>query len=110
MSLYESFDFLKEVSGLLKLHFPLKDYIIGGYFWLSSGEHFLPAFLPVSFFLGQGEKYTGKNLAETQPVVIQVKSGETPVCKSVEKMKQNVDSLRLTPKLAKMTCYPIPKI
>ena len=27
MSLYESFDFLKELSGLQKLHLPLKDYM-----------------------------------------------------------------------------------
>ena len=40
----------------------------------------------------------------------QVKSGEIPVRKDVGKMKQNVDSRRLTPKLAKLTCYPILKI
>ena len=37
MSLCESFDFLKELSGLQKLHLPLKDYM-DGYFWLSLGE------------------------------------------------------------------------
>ena len=31
ISLYESFDFLKELSGLQKLHLPLKDYM-DGYF------------------------------------------------------------------------------
>ena len=37
----------------------------------------------------------------------QVKSGEIPIHKKVGKMKQNVDSCRLTPNL---TCYPILKI
>ena len=36
MSLNESFNFLKELSGLQKLHLPLKDYM-DGYFWLSLG-------------------------------------------------------------------------
>ena len=40
----------------------------------------------------------------------QVKSGEMPVRKNVAKMKQNVDSRRLTPKLANLICYPILKI
>ena len=63
-----------------------------------------------SFFLGQGEKYTGKKLAETQSMKTQVKSGEIPVRKNFEKIMQNLDSRRLTPKSAKLTCYPIPKI
>ena len=41
---------------------------------------------------------------------IQVKSGEIPVRKNAEKIMQNVDSHRLTPKLAKLTCYPIVQI
>ena len=41
---------------------------------------------------------------------IQVKSGEIPVCKNVGKMKPKVDSRRLAPKSAKLTCYPILKI
>ena len=40
----------------------------------------------------------------------QVKSGEIPVRKNFEKIMQNLDSRRLTPKSAKLTCYPIPKI
>ena len=63
---------------MLKLHFPLKDFVMDGYFCLSLGKHFLAAFLPV-----------GKNFG---------------------KMKQNVDSRRLTPKSTKLTCYPILKI
>ena len=70
----------------------------------------MPAFLPVSFFLRPRRKIYRKKPRRNSVMVIQVKSGETPVCKIVEKMKQNVDSLRLTPKLAKLTCYPIPKI
>ena len=33
-----------------------------------------------------------------------------PVHKNVEKMKQNIDRRRLTPKSAKLVCYPILKI
>ena len=51
--------FLKELSTLQNLHFPLKDYM-NGYFWLSLEEHFLQAFFPVSFFLRQKRKYTAK--------------------------------------------------
>ena len=43
MSLYESFDFLKELSGLQKLHLPLKDYM-DRYFWLSLGNIFFAGF------------------------------------------------------------------
>ena len=35
---------------------------------------------------------------------IQVKSGEIPVRKNVGKVMRKVDSRRLTPKLAKLTC------
>ena len=56
MSLYESFDFLKELLGLQKLNLPFKD----GYFWLSLGNIFLRAFFPLSFFLRPRRKYTGK--------------------------------------------------
>ena len=40
---------------------------------------------------------------------IQVKSGEIPVRKNVGKIMQNFDSRRLTPKSAKLKCYPILK-
>ena len=40
----------------------------------------------------------------------QVKSGEIQVRKNVGKMKQNVDSRRLTPNSAKLTRYQILKI
>ena len=66
------------------------------------------SFLP-GFFLGQGEKYTRKKLVETQSMKTQVKSGEIPVHKNFGKIMQNVDSRRLTPKSAKLTCYPILK-
>ena len=79
MSLYESFDFLKELSGLQKLHLPLKDYM-DGYFWLSLGNIFLRA-----FFSGQGENTPRKKPAETQSMKIQVKLGEMLVRKNVGK-------------------------
>ena len=41
---------------------------------------------------------------------IQVKSGEIPVRKNFGKIMQNFDSRRLTPKSAKLKCYPILKI
>ena len=95
---------------MLKLHFPLKDYIMDGYFWLSLRKHFCRLFSRCLFFFGQGEKYTGKKLTETQSTKIQVKSGEVPVRKNFGKIMQNVDSRRLTPKSAKLTCYPILEI
>ena len=55
MSLYESFDFLKELSGLQKLHLPLKGYM-DGYFWLSLGEHFFAGFFSGVFFSQAKEK------------------------------------------------------
>ena len=54
MSLYESFDFLKELSGLQKLHLLLKNKM-DGYFWLSLGNIYLRA-----FFLRPRRKYTEK--------------------------------------------------
>ena len=41
---------------------------------------------------------------------IQAKSEEIPVRKNVGKIMQNVDSRRLTPKSAKLMCYPLIKI
>ena len=55
MSLYESFDFLKELSGFQKLHLPLKDYM-DGYYWLSLVEHFFAGSLPGVFFSQAKEK------------------------------------------------------
>ena len=78
-----------------------------GYFWLKLGKHFLLAFFPVSFFLRLRRK---KKLTKTQSMKTQVKSGEIPVHKNVGKMKQNIDSRRLTPKSAKSTFYLILKI
>ena len=40
----------------------------------------------------------------------QIKSGEIPVRNNVGKIMQNVDSRILTPKSAKITCYPVLKI
>ena len=54
MSLYESFDFLKELSRLQKIDY--KD----GYFWLSLEEHFFCGLFPAVFFLRPRRKYTGK--------------------------------------------------
>ena len=59
------------------------------------------------FFWGQGENTSGKNPSETSSMKIQVKSGEVPVWKNAGKIVQNVDSCRLTLKLAELTCYPI---
>ena len=80
------------------------------YFWLSLRKHFCRLFSQCLFFLGQGEKCTGKKLAETQSMKTQVKSGKIQVRKNVGKMKQNVDSRRLTPNSAKLTRYQILKI
>ena len=71
---------------------------------------FWRTFFPRSFFLRPRRKYTKKNPAETYSMKIQVKSGETPVRKNAGKIIQNVDSRRLTPKSAKLTCCPILKI
>ena len=79
-----------------KLHFPLED--------------FLQAFFQVSFFLRLSRMYTGKKPAETQSMKTQVNSGKLPARKNVGKIMQNVGSRRLTPKSAKLTCYPILKI
>ena len=80
-------------------------------FWLKLGKHFLLAFFPVSFFLRLRRKmHWEKNLTKTQSMKTQVKSGKIPVHKNVGKMKQNVDSRRLTPKSAKSTFYLILKI
>ena len=105
MSFYESFDI-----GVAKIAFSLERLYYGRIFLTELGGTFLPAFFLVPFFLGEGENCIGKKLGETQSMKIQVKSGETPICKNVGKMKQNVESRRLTPKSAKLTCYPILKI
>ena len=66
MSLYESFDFSKGGIGVpIKQHFPLKNY-------KEFAGTFFAGFFPGFFFLGQGEKYTWKKLAETQSMKIQV--------------------------------------
>ena len=103
MSLYESFDFSEGVIEVKKLNFALKDYMDGN-FWLRLEEHFLQAFIPVSFFSGQGENTPGKKPAKTQSMKIQVNSGDIPFHKNVGKILQNVGSSRLTPKSAKLTC------
>ena len=111
MSLHESFDFSEKGIGIAKIAFSsLKDFIVDGYIWLTFwvwGNIFCQLFSLWLFLLGQREKYTGQKLTETQSVKTQVKSGEIPIHKKVGKMKQNVDSCRLTPNL---TCYPILKI
>ena len=76
----------------------------------SLGEIFFSGFFWGFFFLSKVEKYTGKKLAETQSMKIQAKSEEIPVRKNVGKIMQNVDSRRLTPKSAKLMCYPLIKI
>ena len=83
---------------------------IGFYLDWVWGNIFCRLFSWCLFFLDQGESYTGKKLAETQSVKIQLKSREIPVDKNVGKMKQNLDTRRLTPKSAKLTCYSILKI
>ena len=111
MSLHESFDFSEKGIGIAKIAFSsLKDFIVDGYIWLTFwvwGNIFCQLFSLWLFLLGQREKYTGQKLTETQSMKTQVKSGEIPIHKKVGKMKQNVDSCRLTPNL---TCYPILKI
>ena len=102
MSLYESFAFSEGSIGIAKIAFFLEKQYYGRIFLTKFGGTFLAGFF---FFLGQGEK-----LAETQSVIMQVKSGEIPVCRNVGKMKQNVDSRRLAAKSAKLTCYLILKI
>ena len=65
----------------------------------------------MSFFLRPRKKtHRKKKLTETHSMKTQVKLREIPVHKNVGKMKQNVDSRRLTPKLAKLTCYEILEI
>ena len=76
----------------------------------SLGEIFFSGFFGGFFFLSKVEKYTGKKLVETQSMKIQAKSEEIPVRKNVGKIMQNVDSRRLTPKSAKLMCYPLIKI
>ena len=66
------------------------------------GGTFFPGFFFPFYLLGQGEKYTGKKLTETQSMKIQIKSGEIAVCQNVGKIMRNVDSRRLTPKLSNM--------
>ena len=76
---------------------------IGFYLDWVWGNIFCRLFSWCLFFLDQGESYTGKKLAETQSVKIQLKSREIPVDKNVGKMKQNLDTRTLTPKSAKWT-------
>ena len=80
---------LKELSRLQKLYFPF----------------FARLFSQFLFFLGQGESTPGKN-----PQKLNENSGEIPVHTDVGKIMQNVGSRRLTPKWAKLICYPILKI
>ena len=103
MSFYESFDFSEAGIGVAKIAFSFER------LYRVWGNIFCRLF-PWLFFLGQGEKYTGKRLAGTQSMKIQVKSGEIPIRKNVGKILQNVDSRRLTLKWAKLAYYSTLKI
>ena len=94
--------------GVARIAFSLERLYYGRIFLTEFGATIFADFY--LFFLGQRENNTEKKLAETQSMKIQVKSGEIPVCKNVGKMKPKVDSRRLAPKSAKLTCYPILKI
>ena len=103
MSFYKSFDFLKELSGLQKLHLP------GKTIWMDIFNWVWGTFSLRVFFSGLGENTLIKNPAETQSMKIHVKLGEILVGKDVGKIMQNADSPRVTPKSAKWTSYPILK-
>ena len=100
--------FLKQLSGLQKLHFPLKEYMERLY-GLNLVEHFLQIFFHVFFFLRPRRKYTEKKPPKNSANKIQVKSGEIPVLKNLGKTIRNIDSRTLTSKSAKLTCNPILK-
>ena len=72
MSLYESFDFSEGGIRVAKISFSLERLYYGRIFSTEFGETFFAGFFSrCLFFIGQGEKYTGKNSYK-----IQVKSGE----------------------------------
>ena len=100
--------FLKDLSGLQKLHLPLEDYM-DGYFWLSLGKHIFADFCQVPFFRRPRRKVIGKNPAETQSMKIQLNSREINVGKNAGKIIQNVDNPRLTSQSTKLAWYPILK-
>ena len=101
--------FCRMYRGCWNCIFPSKTLLWTNVFDLVWGNIFCRLFSRCLFFLGQGEKYTGKRLIETQSMKTWVKSGEIPVRINIGKMKQNVDSRRLTYKSAKLTCYSILK-
>ena len=103
LGICESFDFSGGVIEAAKIAFSLKR-LYGRIFFTEFGGTFC------HYFLGQGENTPGKKTAETQSMKTQVNSGEIPVRKDVGKVMQNVGIRRLTPKSAKLICYPILKI
>ena len=79
-----------------------------GYFWLSLEEYFLQAFFAIFISSAKEKIHREKNPAETQSMKLQINSEEILVLKNVGKIMQNIR--RLTPKSAKLTCWPILKI
>ena len=67
----------------------------------------MPAFSP-GFFLRPRRKIHREKTRRNS--VNEIKLGEIPVRKNIGKIMQNVDSLRLTPKSAKLTYYPTLRI
>ena len=66
MSLCESFSFSVGGIWVAKTTFSLERLYYGRIFLTEFGGNIsFPSFLPVSFFLGQGENTTGKNSTET---------------------------------------------
>ena len=66
MSLCESFNFSEGGIWVAKTTFSLERLYYGRIFLTEFGGNIsFPSFLPVSFFLGQGENTTGKNSTET---------------------------------------------
>ena len=95
--------FMKELSRFLKIVFS-RERVYGRIFLTEFGGTFFAGLYPDLFSLAKEKIHREKNLADTQSMKIQVKSGEIPVCKNVGKIMQNVGSRRLTPKSAKLTC------
>ena len=112
-SLYDSFDFSEGVIGVAKIAISLERLYKRVFLTEFGGTYFAGFFSRCLFFLGQGENTPRKNPAKTQSMKIQEKPGEIPKRMKnvgVEKIMQEVGSRKLTPKSAKLRCYPILKI
>ena len=111
MGVHESVDCSKGVLGVAKVACSLEILYYGRIFLTEfGGTFFCQHFSCCLFLLGQEENTLWKHTTENQAMKIQVKPGEIPVCKNVRIIMLNVDSGRLAPKSAKLTCYPIHKI